>query len=111
DDLAVLVERLADRLETLGLGAVEEAAGIDDHDVRAGVVAAELIALRAQGGEDAFGVDKRLRTAEADEADFRSGLGHWRADIAQNPAKAMNRRRKPRIAGLHANVTVISLGA
>jgi hypothetical protein len=31
DDPAVLGQRLADRLEALGLGAVEEAAGVDDH--------------------------------------------------------------------------------
>ncbi len=34
DDPAVLAQRLADRLEALGLGAVEKAAGVDDHRVR-----------------------------------------------------------------------------
>ena len=35
DDLAVLVKRLADRGQRLRLGAVEKAAGVDDHEVGA----------------------------------------------------------------------------
>ena len=66
DDATVLVERLADGLEALLLGAVEKAAGIDQHHIGAFVVAAERIALRAQGRHDALAVDKRLGAAEAD---------------------------------------------
>src|SRR3569832_2050205 len=89
DDLSVLSERFADGLEAFLLGAVEEATGIHQHDVRAGIVAREGIALRSQRGHDAFGIDEGLRAAKADEADFRCGLGHSGADIPQNPRKAM----------------------
>ena len=37
DDLAVLGERLADRVERFGDRGVDEAAGVDDHQVGAGV--------------------------------------------------------------------------
>ncbi len=47
DDAAVLGQRLADRLEAFLLGAVEEAAGIDQDDIGAGIVLGEGIALRA----------------------------------------------------------------
>ena len=76
---------IASRLSCLG--AVEEAAGVDEHDVGAGIVARERIALRAQRRQDAFGIDEGLWAAEADQADFR-GLGHWRADIAANRPKS-----------------------
>src|SRR6185437_5744529 len=39
DDLAVLLERAADRLERFRLGAVEEAAGVDDDQIGALVLA------------------------------------------------------------------------
>ena len=50
-----------------GLGAVEEAAGVDDHRVGAGVAAGKLVALGAEPGQDPLAVDQRLRAAEADE--------------------------------------------
>ena len=62
-------QRLADRLEALGLGAVEEAAGVDDHRVGAGVVGRDGVALGAQAGQDALAVDQGLGAAEADHAD------------------------------------------
>ena len=71
DDAAVLGQRLADRLEALGLGAVEEAAGVDDDGVGAGVVGGDGVALGAQAGQDALAVDQRLGAAEADHADAR----------------------------------------
>ena len=40
DDLAVLRQRLADGVERFRLGAVEKAAGVDDHQVGALVLAA-----------------------------------------------------------------------
>ncbi len=88
DHPAVLADRLADRLEALLLGAVEKAAGVDQHDVGAGIVARERVALRAQRRHDAFGVDERLRAAEADEADFGC-LGHWSRVIAEIAEKAI----------------------
>ena len=39
DDLAILGQRRADRLQRLRLGAVEEAASVDDHHVGAVVTA------------------------------------------------------------------------
>ena len=55
------------------LGAVEKAAGVDDHRVGAGVAARELVALGAQPGENPLAVDERLRAAERDEGDARRG--------------------------------------
>ncbi len=75
DDAAVLGQGLADGVEALLLGAVEEAAGVDDHDVGAGVVGGDLVALGAELGDDALAVDQRLRAAERDEADLRRGFG------------------------------------
>jgi hypothetical protein len=63
DDLAVLVQRLADRVERLLHRGVDEAAGVDDDEVGAGVVGRGGVALGAQLGEDALGIDERLRAA------------------------------------------------
>jgi hypothetical protein len=61
--LAVLGERLADRLERFLDCGVDEAAGVDDDEVGAGVVLGGLVALGAQLRQNALGVDQRLRTA------------------------------------------------
>ena len=76
DDAAILGERLADRLERLFLGAVEEAAGV--HHDRVGVLVArrQLVAFGAKPGDDALGIDERLGAAQADEADLRWGRRH-----------------------------------
>jgi len=71
DDLAVLGQRLADRIQRFLLRGVDEAAGIDDDEVGAAVRLRGLVAFGAQLGEDALGIDERLRTAERDETDFR----------------------------------------
>src|SRR5262245_33470655 len=71
DHPAVLGERLADRVARLLDRRVDEAAGVDDHEIRAGVVGRRPVALRAELGEDALGVDERLGTAEGDETDAR----------------------------------------
>ena len=83
DDAAVLGHRLADGVEALLLGRVEEAAGVDHHHVGAGVVGRQLVALGAQLGDDALGVDQRLRAAERDDADARRGLGLGAADFGR----------------------------
>jgi hypothetical protein len=72
DDASVLGERLADGAERLLDRGVDEAAGVDDDEVRARVVRRRGIALGAQLGEDALRVYKCLGTAERDEADFRA---------------------------------------
>ena len=76
DHPAVLRHGRADRVERFSLGAVEEAAGVDDDDVGAVMPARDLVALRPQMGEDALGVDQRLGAAEADEGDDGGGLAH-----------------------------------
>jgi hypothetical protein len=77
DDLAVLGHGLADGAERFLLGAVEEAAGVDDDDVGAVMLAGEFVALRAQTGDDALGIHKRLGAPQRNKADFgRSGLLH-----------------------------------
>jgi uncharacterized protein YgfB (UPF0149 family) len=63
DDLAVLGQRLADRVERFRDRGVDEAAGVDDDEVGAGVVGRGGVALGAQLREDAFRVDQRFRTA------------------------------------------------
>jgi hypothetical protein len=62
-DLAVLRKRLADCAERFLDRGVDEAAGIDDDEVRASVVGRGGIALGPQLGEDALRVYKCLGTA------------------------------------------------
>ncbi len=83
DDLAIRAKRFADGLEAFRLGAVEKAAGVDDDDVGAVIGRREAVALRPEGGQDAFAVDQRLGAAETDKTDF------WRCGHEQFPvAKA-----------------------
>ena len=70
--------------EQLRLRAVEKAAGVDDGEVGALVLARELIALRAQPRDDALGIDQRLGAAERDEgnaggADIQGSFGQFGA--------------------------------
>jgi len=57
DDLAVLLQRLADGAQGLLDRGVDEAAGVDDDEVGAGVVRRRGVALGAQLREDAFRID------------------------------------------------------
>jgi hypothetical protein len=57
DDFAVLGERLADRAEGFLDRGVDEAAGVDDDEIGAGVVGRGRIALRAKLREDPLGID------------------------------------------------------
>ena len=56
DDLAVLGQRLADGAERLLDRGVDEAAGVDDDEVGAGVIGRGEVALRPQLGEDTLGI-------------------------------------------------------
>jgi hypothetical protein len=76
DDLAVFRHGFADGLEGLGLGAVEEAAGVDDHHVGPVMLLGQLVTLGAKLGDDALGIDQGLRAAEGYERDFRRGSIH-----------------------------------
>src|SRR3954465_4227369 len=71
DHLAVLGHGLADRRERFLLGAVEEAAGIDDDDVGPVMLAGKLVALGAQARDDALGIHQSLGAPERHEADLR----------------------------------------
>jgi len=73
DDAAILRHRLADRLQAFLLRAVEEAAGVDEHDVGARIIGRQAIAVGTQFGQNPFAVDECLRTAERNHADFRLG--------------------------------------
>src|SRR5262249_47207457 len=92
----------ADRVERLRLGAVEEAAGIDDDEVRALVRTRELVALGAQPRDDALGIDQRLRAAERDEAHLGGGRGlrrclfHHFSHVFLRPVILRRERSEPR---------------
>ena len=66
-------KRGADRLQRLGLGAIEKAACVDDDHIGAGVAARKLIAFGAQPRDDPLAVDESLGTAERDEGNARRG--------------------------------------
>ncbi len=76
DHLAVLGQRLADRIERLLDGGIDEAARIDHDQIGVLIAAGNTIAFRAQLSEDAFGVGRSLGTAEGDKSDLGSMLGH-----------------------------------
>ena len=70
DDPAVLRHRLADGVQGLLLGAVDEAAGVDHDHVRILVGRHDVVAVQLELGEDALRVHQRLGAAEADHADL-----------------------------------------
>ena len=76
DHLAVFIEGLADAVEGFGDGVVDEAAGIDHHQVGAFVTGYDVITLGAQLSQDQFGIDQGLGATQADEADFGSVFCH-----------------------------------
>ena len=69
--LAILAQRLANGIEALVDGIVDEAAGVHYHQVGLVVGAHHLIALGAQPGEDLLAVAGGLGAAEADKPDSR----------------------------------------
>ena len=75
DDLAVLLEGLADRVQRFLFGAVDETAGVHHHHIGIFVAGHDVVALQPQLGEDALGVDQGLRTAKANEPDLGRGGG------------------------------------
>ena len=79
DHPAVLGHGLADGAERFLLGAVEKAAGVDNHEIGAVVFARQFIAFRAQPGDDALGIHQRLGASQRNKTDFwRGGLLHVR---------------------------------
>jgi len=92
DDAAVLFQRRADGVERLLLGAVEEAAGVDDDGVGPGVGFRQFVAFGAQPREDALGIDERLGATQGNEGDTgRCGHGPPLATSGADPARAPNR--------------------
>jgi hypothetical protein len=63
DHLAVFGQRFADGVERLLHRGIDEAAGVDDDEVGAGIARRGRVALCAQLREDALGVDQGLGTA------------------------------------------------
>jgi hypothetical protein len=94
DDLAVLGQRLADGVQAFLDGVVDEAAGVDDHQVGALEGLGGLVALGAQLGEDQLGVGQRLGAAQADEADLGRG-----GDVSVIAAFSATAARRSRTAG------------
>jgi hypothetical protein len=64
DDLAVLGQCLADGVQALLDSIVDEAAGVDDHQVGALEALGGFVAFSAQLSEDEFGVGQGLGAAE-----------------------------------------------
>src|SRR6202034_1056378 len=92
DDAAVVLESLADRVERLVDGGIDEPAGVDDDDVGRLVAWRDLVSFRAQLRDDALGIHQRLRASEAHEADARRAParrgGSARACSAMTPVLA-----------------------
>jgi hypothetical protein len=82
DDLAVFGQRLADGVQAFLDRVVDEAAGVDDHQVRAFEGLGGLVALGAQLREDQFGIGQGLGAAQADETD-RGRLWEWRVRVGK----------------------------
>ena len=61
-------------VDGLGLGGVNEAAGVHDHQVRAFKGLGSLVALSAQLGQDEFRVGQGFGTTQTDEAHFRGAV-------------------------------------
>ena len=76
DDASVPGERLTDRVERFVHGLVDEAAGVDDDEVRRVVRRRDLVAFGTQLREDALGVHQRLGAAEAHETNAGILSGH-----------------------------------
>ncbi|MCY1413594.1 hypothetical protein D9M71_290270 [compost metagenome] len=73
DDLAVFLDRFADHFQRLGLGAVDEAAGVDHHHVGVLVGGHDFIAFHAQLGQDALGIDQGFWATQAYETYLGGG--------------------------------------
>ena len=81
DHAAVCRQGFADGVEAFGFGAIEEAAGVDDHRVRSGVIGRDGVAFGAQAGQDALAVDQGFGTTKADHADAGLAVAGGFADF------------------------------
>ena len=78
DHPAVLGQSLADGVERLFDGGIDETTGIDDHQVGTFVRRRNQVAFGAQPSEDLFGIDQCLRAPERNEADVL----RWKHEVA-----------------------------
>ena len=70
DDLAVFRQRLADGIQRFLHRTVDEAAGVDHHQVGILVGGGNVIAFGTQLSKNLFGIHQRLGATERDKADF-----------------------------------------
>src|SRR5438552_17293551 len=76
DHAPVFLQRLADRIERLGDGGVDEPARVDHHQIGALIVGRNDVTFRAQLRHDPLRIDERFRAAETDHADAgRADIG------------------------------------
>jgi hypothetical protein len=73
DHAAVLGQRFTDGVQAFLHGIVDEAAGVDDHQIGTFESLGGLIALGAQPGQDQFGIGQGLGAAQAHKADLGGG--------------------------------------
>ena len=76
DDAAVFGERLGDGVKAFPDGLVDEAAGVDDHDVGVVVARADAVASGEELGDDPLRIDEGLGAAEGNETDDGNLVGH-----------------------------------
>jgi hypothetical protein len=67
---AIFRHRLANRLKALFLGAIQKAAGVDQHNIGTSIIGRHCITIGAQLRQDAFAIDQRLGTAKRHHAHF-----------------------------------------
>ena len=68
DDASIFCQRLANGVQTFPDRVVDEAAGIDDHQIGARERLGSLVPLGAESREDQFGIGQRLRASETDKS-------------------------------------------
>ena len=106
------LQRVTNLLERLVLRRFQKPAGVDDDRIGAGGVGRDGQAILGQQAEHALGVDKVLRTAQADEGngpDRVLALGHRKSGLrADGPTRysvhALKNRRRSRPSTLTGTI-------
>ncbi len=75
--LAVFRQGLTNRFKRFLHRGIDEPAGVHHHHVGIVVAADDAVAFGPQLGQDALGIDSRLRAPERDESDSRRAGGLW----------------------------------
>jgi hypothetical protein len=71
DDPSILRERLANGVEGFFDSSIDEAAGVDDHEVSLVVAGGDEISLGAKLRQNPLGINEGLGAAKGYEADLR----------------------------------------